>query len=143
MLSGMIEGGVALFVAIAGGIYIIGQIRENAKRNEQDINDIKAMIKEYQEGITEMISKNLSDMKALLDSNKEHQRDALNREISHIKDLISISSAETREDIKRLQAEQKESNRLKERMVLAEASLKSLHHRLDIDPPIIIKDDNN
>lgn len=41
MLSGLIEGGAALFIAIAGGIFIIGQIRENARKNEKDISDIK------------------------------------------------------------------------------------------------------
>ena len=86
--------------------------------------------------------KNMSDMKSLIDASKDHQRDSLNREISHIKDLIAITSNETREDIKRLEARQAESNRVKERLAIAENSLKSLHKRLDVEPPFLTGDDN-
>ena len=43
-----------------------------------------------------------------------------------------------REDIKRLESAQRSSNKIKERLAIAESSLKSLHHRLDIDPPILM-----
>ena len=138
MISGLIEGGAALLIALVGGIYIIGQLKSNAERNSKDIKDIKEMMKEHQEGLMRMIAKNIADMEKLLDANKEHQKDALNTEISHIKDLISMSNTETREDIKRLEAAQRESNKIKERIALAEASLRSLHKRLDIEPPITL-----
>ena len=134
MISGVIEGGIALLLGIIGGVFIIGQINANAKRNADDIGTIKGMIKDYQENMKAMIEKNMQDTRVLLDTNKEHQREALEREISHIKDLINISSSETREDIKRLEQRQAESNRIKERIALAEASLKSLHKRMDIEP---------
>lgn len=140
MISGLIEGGAAILIALVGGIYIIGQLKGNAERNARDIQEIKNMMKESQEGIRSMMAKNMSDMKDLLDANKEHQRDALNMEISHIKDLISMSNTETREDIKRLEAAQRESNKIKERLAIMENSLRRVHSRLDIDPPISIND---
>lgn len=140
MLSGAFEGAVALLLGIVGAIYIFGQVKENAKRNERDISTIKEMMREFQESMMELLSKNMKDMKDLLDTQKENQRESLEREVSHLKDLISISSAETREDIKRLQAEQKESNNLKMKIAVLSQSVKSLHHRLDLDPPILLDD---
>ena len=140
MISGVLEGGVALLVAIATAIFIFGQMRENAKRNKEDISDIKRMIYEYQEGVQKLVAKSMEDVKQMLDIQRDHTRENLSREILHIKDLISISNNETREDIKRLEAAQKESNRIKERLAIAESSLKSLHHRLDIEPTIISTD---
>lgn len=140
VLSGAIEGGVALLIAAIGAAIVVGQMKENAKRNERDISTIKEMMKEFQESMMELLSKNMSDMKDLLDTQKENQRESLEREVSHLKDLISISSAETREDIKRLQAEQKESNNLKMKVAVLSQSVKSLHHRLDLDPPILLGD---
>ena len=134
IISGALEAGVALLLGIIGGVYIIGQINANAKRNTEDIEAIKTMIREYQENVKDAITKNMSDMKSLIDASKDQQRDSLNREISHIKDLIAITSNETREDIKRLEARQAESNRVKERLAIAENSLKSLHKRLDVEP---------
>lgn len=136
MLSGLIEGGVAILIGIAGGIFIIGQLNANAKRNAADIDIIKTMMHEFQQDMKELISKNMQDMKSLLDANKENQNIALNREVSHIKDLLNVSSTETREDIKRLEAAQRESNKIKERIALAEASLRSLHKRLDLESPM-------
>lgn len=143
IISGALEAGVALFLGIAGGIYIIGQINANAKRNTKDIETIKTMIREYQENVKEAIMKNMSDMKSLIDASKDQQRDSLNREISHIKDLIAMTSNETREDIKRLEARQAESNRVKERLAIAENSLKSLHKRLDVEHPLFMNDNDN
>ena len=37
-MSGVIEGGIALLIALAGAFVLFGQIRENAKRNEEDIH---------------------------------------------------------------------------------------------------------
>lgn len=138
--GGVIEGGATLIVAIIGGIFIFGQMKSNAERNAADIEVIKNMMHEFQRDMKDMMIKNLSDMRELLDANKEHQKESLEREISHIKDLLNVSSVETREDIKRLEAAQRESNRVKERIALAEASLRSLHKRLDIEPPISLKD---
>ena len=136
--SGLIEGGATLIVALIGGIFIFGQLKSSAERNAADIEAIKDMMHSFQEDMKDMITKNMSDMKTMIDANKENQRDSLEREISHIKDLLNVNSTETREDIKRLEVAQRESNKIKERIALAEASLKSLHKRLDIEPPLVI-----
>ena len=136
LTGGIIEGGAALAVALIGGIFIFGQLKSSAERNASDIEAIKVMMHEYQEDMKSMIAKNMADMKAMIDANKENQRDALNREISHIKDMIAMTSNETREDIKRLEMKQEESNHARERLALVEASLRSLHKRLDIEPPL-------
>ena len=141
MIGGIIEGAAALVVALIGGIFIFGQLKSSAERNAADIDAIKTMMHDYQEDIKQMISKNLSDMKDLIDENKLHQADALGREVSHLKDLISISNAETRADIQRLELEQKESNNLKTKIAILSQSVKSLHHRLDVDPPALLEDD--
>ena len=81
----------------------------------------------------------MKDTKELLQMNKEQQRESLAREISHLKDLINLSNNETRADIQRLELAQKSSNLIKERLAIAENSLKSLHHRLDVEPPMNLK----
>lgn len=143
VVSGIVEGGMAVLIALIGAAVIFGQVKENAKRNEDDINSIKMMMKEFQDSIMDLLSNNMSDMKALLDTQKEHQKEALEREIEHLKDLIAISSNETRADIQRLQQEQKESNNLKTKLAILTQSVKSLHHRLDLDPPVMIDDDED
>ena len=135
------EGLIALLIGLITAVFIFGQVKENARKNEQDINTIKEMMSTFQESMTELLSKNMADMRDLLDTQKEHQKEALEREISHLKDLIAISSNETRADIQRLQAEQKESNNLKMKLAVLAQSVKSLHHRLDIDPPALIDDE--
>ena len=130
--GGLIEATATLIVALVGGIFIFGQLKSSAERNALDIEVIKRMMHSFQEDMKALIEKNLEDVKSLIDSNKENQRDALEREVSHIKDLLNVSSTETREDIKRLEMAQRESNRVKERLALAEASLQSLHKRLDL-----------
>lgn len=140
--GGVVEGGIALFLGIVGAVFIFGQIRENAKRNEADINSIKEMMREFQDSMMDLLSKNMADMKILLDTQKEHQKEALEREIAHLKDLIAISSNETRADIQRLQAEQKESNNLKTKWAILAQSVKSLHHRLDLDPPVLLDEED-
>ena len=142
MVSGVVEGGMAILIALIGAAVIFGQVRENAKRNEDDINSIKTMMKEFQDSMMDLLSNNMSDMKALLDTQKEHQKEALEREITHLKDLIAISSNETRADIQRLQQEQKESNNLKTKLAILTQSVKSLHHRLDLDSPATIDDED-
>lgn len=141
MISGVIEGGAAVLIASFGCAVIFGQIKNNAERNAADIEAIKVMIHDYQEDMKNMISKNLTDMKDLIDENKMHQAEALGREVAHLKDLISISNAETRADIQRLELEQKESNNLKTKIAILSQSVKSLHHRLDVDPPALLEDD--
>ena len=138
--GGVIEGGATLIVAIIGGIFIFGQMKSNAERNAADIEVIKNMMHDFQKDMKDMITKNMSDMKELLDTNKENQRDALNREISHIKDMIAMTSNETREDIKRLEMRQDQANHLREKYAILAQSVKSLHKRLDIEPPISLKD---
>ena len=153
MIPGALEGLVALIVAVIGGVFIFGQVKSSAERNAEDIEamkvmihdyqeNMKVMIHEYQEDMKDLISKNLADVKDLIDANKENQKDALNREILHIKDMITMTSSETREDIKRLEARQDQANHLREKYAILAQSVKSLHHRLDIEPPALLEDDN-
>ena len=136
------EGLIALLIGLITAVFIFGQVKENARKNEQDINTIKEMMATFQESIIDLLSKNMAEMRDLLDTQKEHQKEALEREIAHLKDLIAISSNETRADIQRLQAEQKESNNLKTKIAVLMQSVKSLHHRLDIDPPVLLEEDD-
>lgn len=139
MISGVIEGGAAILVLILGGIFIFGQVKANAERNAADIEAIKVMMREFQEDIKGMISSNIKDMEQMLEMQRDHARENLEREVNHLRDLVNMSSAETREDIKRLESAQRESNRVKERLALAEASLRSVHKRLDIEVPAALK----
>lgn len=139
MIGGLIEGGVALLVVVFGGIFIFGQVKNNAERNAADIKAIKTMMKEYQEDIKGMISSNIKDMEQMLKMQRDHARENLEREVNHLRDLVNMSSTETREDIRRLEAAQRESNKIKERLALAEASLRSVHKRLDIEVPVALK----
>ena len=131
MISGALEAGVALLIGIFGGIYIIGQIRENSKKNEKDINDIKQMMNEFQDKMINLLTQSMNEVKAIIDKEKNNSRENLGREIAHIKDLLNMTSNETREDIKRLETAQRESNMVKERTALLEASVRSVHKRLD------------
>lgn len=140
MISGIIEGGASLVVVLIGGIFLFGQLKHSSERNSRDIEAIKDMIKKSQEDMQAIMVKNIQDMKTLIDENKLIQNDTLNREISHLKDLISLTNIETRADIQRLQNEQRESNNLKAKILLMQSSLKALHHRLDIEPPVIIEE---
>ena len=106
--------------------------------NKEDIADIKKMIVDNQENMKTMMESNISDMKLLFNTNKEHQKDNLEREISHLKDLIAMTNSEVREDIKRLESRQNESNKVKERVAILTASVKSLHKRLDVDLPALL-----
>lgn len=140
MISGALEAGVALLIGIFGGIYIIGQIRENSKKNEKDINDIKQIMNEFQDKMINLLTQSMNEVKAIIDKEKSNSRENLSREINHLKDLINMSNVETREDIKRLEAEQKESNNLKMKVAVISQSVKSLHHRLDEEIPTILED---
>lgn len=122
--------GLEILGAIAGGIYLVAKIDATNKANKESID-----------ALTELIKKNMQDTKELLQLNKEQQRESLAREIAHLKDLININNNETRADIQRLESEQKAANRVKERLAIAENSLKSLHHRLDVEPPTIERDE--
>ena len=113
MISAGLEAGVALLIAIGGGLFLAGQIHQTSKHNKEDIEAIrealvegqdsmKEMMLQNQESMMELLSKNMDDMKEMLDTQKEHQRDALEREITHLRDLITITNNETRADIQRL-----------------------------------------
>ena len=65
----------------------------------------------------------------------------LQDEITRLKEKSEDDMRNVREDISRLEKKQEESNRVKERTAIVEASLRSLHKRLDIEPPISIKED--
>ena len=120
--------GLEILGAIAGGIYLVAKIDATNKSNKESID-----------ALAELIKQNMKDTKELLQLNKEQQREALAREIAHLKDLININNNETRADIQRLESAQKSSNLIKERLAIAENSLKSLHHRLDVEPPVNLK----
>lgn len=130
--------GIEIIGVIAGGIFIVGKIDANTKANQEALNTATQTNQQAISQLANLFNKNMEDMKGLIQLHREQQSDTLNREISHIKDLISISNTEMREDIKRLEQEQKKSNRIKERLAIAESSLKSLHHRLDIEPPTLM-----
>ena len=135
MTGGIIEGAAGILVAIFGAIFIFGQVRENAKRNETDINAIKEMIKESQEETKELLRQNMQDVKDMLDEQKEVQNSALSREILHVKDTLNLTINEIRDDIRRLEMNQNENAKLREEVILLRSSVKSLHKRLDIDIP--------
>jgi hypothetical protein len=143
MFTGVVEGGIALLIALAGGFILFGQIKENAKRNEEDIRAIKVMIERYQQAMHDLLEKSMVDMKELLDANKEHQRETMNVEILHLRDLISMTNNEVREDIKRIEIQQKEIDKFRERLALVVSSVKSLHHRLDLEVPALLDDDRD
>lgn len=132
--------GIEIIGAIAGGIFIVGKIDATTQANHDALTAATNTNQQAIAQLANLFNKNMEDIKGLIQLHKEQQREVLNREISHIKDLISISNTETREDIKRLELAQQRSNRVKERLAIAESSLKSLHHRLDIEPPALISD---
>ena len=139
MTGGIIEGAAGILVAVFGAIFIFGQVRENAKRNETDIKAIKEMIKESQEETKELLRQNMQDVKAMLDEQKEVQNSALSREILHVKDTLNLTINEIRDDIRRLETNQNETIRLREDLSLLKASVRSLHKRLDIEIPDSIR----
>ena len=130
--------GVEIIGVIAGGIFIVGKIEANTKANQEALHTATQTNQQAIAQLANLFNKNMEDMKGLIQLHREQQSDALNREISHIKDLISISNTEMREDIKRLQEAQNRANHLQERIALINASVKSLHKRLDLDPPILM-----
>ena len=140
MISGALEGLVALIIAALGAFFIFGQIKENSKKNEEDINDIKTLMNDFQDKMIALLTQSMNEVKAIIDKEKNNSRESLSREINHLKDLINMSNVETREDIKRLEAEQKESNNLKMKVAVISQSVKSLHHRLDEEIPTILED---
>lgn len=153
MISGAVEGGIALIIAICGALVLFGQIRENAKRNEEDIQtmskrneeDIKAikdMIEKYQKVTHELLEKSMKDMKELLDANDIHNKETLNVEILHLRDLISLTNNEIRDDIRRIEIRQEDVNKFRERLALLTASVKSLHKRLDVQVPALLDDED-
>lgn len=141
MISGVLEGGIALLVAIGTAIFIFGQMRENARKNESDISDIKQMISDYQKSTQTLLEKSMDDMKELLNANRVNQKEALEREISHVQNLITITTQEMHDDIRRIEVRLDEINKIREKTALLAASVKSLHHRLDIDLPAHLEDD--
>ena len=120
--------GLEILGAIAGGIYLVAKIDATNKLNKESID-----------ALAELIKKNMQDTKELLQLNKEQQRESLAREIAHLKDLLNINNNEMRADIQRLEAAQKSSNMVKERTALLESSVRSLHKRLDLEPPAGMK----
>lgn len=141
MISGVIEGGIALAIAIVTAVFIFGQIKENARKNEKDISDIKDMISDYQKNMQELLEKSMDDMKELLNTNRINQKEALEREIHHVQSLISLTTQEVHEDIRRIEAKLEEVNKVREKIALLSQSVRSLHKRLDIEVPPMLEED--
>lgn len=150
MMGGVIEGGIALLVAIFGGIFIFGQLRENARKNERDIEAIRKALVDGQDAMRELlvgyqadmkatIEKYQEDMKDLLDEEKSNSRESLTREVAHIRETLSMTINEIREDIRRLEQNQNENAKLREEVILLRQSVKSLHKRMDIEVPDSIR----
>ena len=139
MLSGVIEGMVALVIAGGGMAVLIGQLKENARTNKAAIEEIKLMVIKGQEDTKEIIKENMQEMKDALNDQKEDQASALAHEISHVKDTLSITVNEIRDDIRRLETNQNETIRLREDLSLLKASVRSLHKRLDLEIPDSIR----
>ena len=139
MLSGVIEGMVALVIAGGGMAVLIGQLKENARTNKAAIEEIKLMVIKGQEDTKDIIKENMQEMKDALNDQKEDQALALAHEISHVKDTLSITINEIRDDIRRLETNQNETIRLREDLSLLKASVRSLHKRLDIEIPDSIR----
>ena len=99
------------------------------------------MISDYQKNMQELLEKSMDDMKELLNANRINQKEALEREISHVQNLISLTTQEVHEDIRRIEMRLEEVNKMREKTALLIASVKSLHHRLDIDPPPLLDED--
>ena len=135
----MIEGLVALVIACIGAAVVVGQMKESAKANKEAIKDIKDAVKEYQEAVQSLIEKNMQDVKDMLDAQKENQDDALSREIGHIKETLTMNISEIRDDIRRLENSQTENAKLREEVILLRSAVKSLHKRLDMEVPEMLK----
>lgn len=138
-MSGMLEGLVALLIAIVTAAVIFGQLRENTKANKDAIAEIKETVEKSQEVMKELIEKNLQDVKDMIDTQKENQDDALKREVGHIKETLDFNIREIRDDIRRLESFQSENAKLREEMSLLKQSVRSLHKRLDIEIPDSIR----
>lgn len=141
-MTATFEGLIAIILGIAGAIFLFGQIKENARRNTQDINDIKDMISDYQKNMQELLEKSMDDMKELLNTNRINQKEALEREISHVQSLISITTQEVHEDIRRIELRLEEVNKVREKTALLTALVKSLHKRLDLETPSLLDDED-
>lgn len=139
MLSGVIEGGAAIVIALAGAFIIFGQMKENARRNKEDIEAIRVALAEGQEATQEMLIKGMNDVKEILDREKNNSRESLSREISHIRETLAMTVNEIREDIRRLDQNQNETIRMREELALLRQSVKSLHKRMDIEIPESIR----
>jgi uncharacterized protein HemX len=138
-MSGMLEGLVALLIAIITAAVIFGQLRENTKANKDAIAEIKETVEKSQEVMKELIEKNLQDVKDMIDTQKENQDDALKREVGHIKETLDFNIREIRDDIRRLESSQSENAKLREEISLLKQSVRSLHKRLDIEIPDSIR----
>ena len=138
MLSGAIEGGAAILIALAGAFIIFGQMKENARRNKEDIEAIRDALTEGQEAMQEMLIKGMNDVKEILDREKSNSRESLSREVAHMRETLAMTVNEIREDIRRLEQNQTETIRMREELALVKQSLRSLHHRLDIEPPKLL-----
>ena len=55
----MLEGGIALFIAIVAAAVVVGQMKESAKANKDAIEEIKKMFEKSQEENKELLRQNM------------------------------------------------------------------------------------
>lgn len=118
MITGWLEANLVSVITVgASVVYFISKLESSTKNN---MNFFKAEISH----LTDIIRLNHENLQSEIKRMKEKNED----------DLKNI-----KENIGRLERKQEESNRIKERLSIAEVSLKSLHKRLDIEPTIQLK----
>ena len=139
VMSGMLEGGIALFIAIVAAAVVVGQMKESAKANKDAIEEIKKMFEKSQEENKELLRQNMQDVKDMLDAQKDDQNAAMSKEIAHVRENLTLTISEIRDDIRRLELSQNENAKLREELILLRSSVKSLHKRLDVEIPDSIK----
>ena len=69
---------------------------------------------------------------AKLDATTKMYKEVFTLELRHVREILESNKQDVKSDIERLEQKQNESNNIKERLALAENSLKSLHHRIDL-----------
>ena len=115
MISAWLESNLVSIITVgASVIYFISKLESSTKSNKEFF---KAEISH----LTDLLQLNHSNLQSEIQRLKEKQSD-------DIKGL--------RENLDRLEEKTDQVNHVRERLTIAEASLKSLHKRLDVEPTI-------
>ena len=102
-------GLVELLVFIGGIIFFAARLEENGKAS-------KEIIDQQLKNVIAMIEMNYKSLSGDIQRLKEHNED---------------STRNLKDDIRRLEQKADESNHVRERVCMLEASTKSAHHRID------------